>query len=102
MNLFIFKKSKDESEFKTIITNEYIPISKEDIEFKWEESEGSWDGTVHKNFGYIPYINGIKQNIFEHKMGTSKMIFASLTCDDCSKRLYPKYFDHFGLTKPIN
>lgn len=99
MNLYIHKRETIVEEFKTTDISEYIQITKEDIEFKWEETEGSWDGYKHKYFGFVPYYKGVKQSIYEYRMGKVKMIFSDLTAEDYSLRLYPKYFSYFGLTQ---
>ncbi len=101
MELHIFKKTVEANTFKSITIEEYIPINKEDIEFKWEETEGSWDNHTHKYFGYVPYYQGVKQDIYQYKMGKHKMIMSSLLADDFSYRLFPNHFGYFGLEKKV-
>jgi len=102
MQLYIYKKTiENPTPFKELRVDEYIPIDSKDIEFKWEETEGSWDGSKHKYFGYVPYYQGVKQDIYQYKAGKSKMIMSSLLADDYSFRLYPNYYEHFGLKKGV-
>lgn len=97
MELYIFTKTIDKTPFKTTIINEYKPITFNNIDWRWEESVGSWDGQEHKFFGWIPYVNNTKQSVYQYIMGKTEMIFSDITADDCSKRLNPKYHQYFGL-----
>ena len=102
MNLFIFKETISKTEFKTVITREYLSITKEEIEWRWELTTGSWDGTKHHYHGYVPYISNIKTNIYQYIQGKDKMIMSSLLADDNSYRLQPQYCNYFNLNKRIS
>jgi hypothetical protein len=97
MELYTFHKTIESSDFKTVTTEEYLPLDKSTIEWRWEEAEGSWDGSTHTYMGWVPYINNVKTDIFRYIQGTTKMIMSSLLADDWSYRLYYKHYEFFGL-----
>lgn len=99
--VFVYKMSCIEGDYcKSTVIREYIPTAKEDVEWRWEKTEGSWDGFKHAYMGFVPYINNVKVDVYKYIQGSSEMIMSSLLCDDGSYRLYSEHYSFFNLTPP--
>lgn len=88
MKLFTQVQSVERSEFKTIITNEFIVVSNESIEWRWETA-GEFG---YK--GYVPYVNGEKCALYKYK---ETRMFTILHDDN---RVFPEHYESLGLVRP--
>jgi hypothetical protein len=93
MQLFTQVQSVERSEFKTIITTEFVVVPNESIEWRWEAA-GEFG---YK--GYVPYVNGNKLALHKYapSMYGDKRMFTIL---DDDKRVFSEHYKSLGLVKP--
>jgi hypothetical protein len=103
MELYIFKQTVFTNTFTTVITKQYFPVSSEMIDWRWEMTKGYWDNDAVYKEGFVPYVNGVIENIYEHRLSvsSSEMCFVSILANDNSDRLYCKLFPYFKLNEPV-
>jgi hypothetical protein len=102
--LYIFKQSVFVNAFTTVITKQYTEVFSEAIDWRWEMTCGYWGNTPSYYEGFVPYINGVKEDVFVHEMSKSDgaMFFKSILVDDNSYRLYELYLNDFDLKEPAH